>query len=320
MTLKKGKERKSRKIFASRQLLILFILIGLLYFNPFELKPAQRKAVTSLTSKSKTSKKHRLKSRRHKSRSYNPAQTRATALLMIRRYSETVSELAGLEPLRGDTLFSLNDLEDSEDLDAIEEDDIEFCETQLEQGKEIDEEEDSTDDVVEDRFQKTDIETFRTLWLSYVDNGEPEEFTKGGIHKKALMAMIMDWFGTPYRFGGNTRKAIDCSGFVQRIFTDVSDLMLPRTARIQISIGAEISRDELEFGDLVFFHTYSYRYASHVGIYLGDGLFAHSSSRWGVTVSSLNSSYYATHFIGGRRLYLNDLEQYVNKTSFSSSE
>jgi len=318
MTLNKGKERKSRKIFALRRYFILFIIFCFIYVSPYELTSAQKKSITSLTSKSKTSKKYRIRSRRYKRRSYNPTQTRATALMMIRRYSETVSELAGLEPLRGDSLFVYNELEDSEDIDAIG-DDIEYCELQMEQGKKIIEDEE-TEDVQDEKDVKVDIETFRTLWLSYVGDGESEEFTKGGIHKKTLISIILDWLGTPYRFGGTTRKAIDCSGFVQRMFTDVCDLTLPRTARIQISVGAEINRDELEFGDLVFFHTYSYRYASHVGIYLGDGLFAHSSSRWGVTVSSLDARYYATHFIGGRRLYLNDLEQYVNKTSFSSTD
>ncbi|MFH1049669.1 MAG: C40 family peptidase [bacterium] len=317
MTLNIKEKLKSRIIYILKHYIILFIICGFISFNPHELLSAQKKSVTSLTSKSKSTKKNRIRSRRYKRRSYNPSQTRANALLMIRRYSETVCELAGLEPLYGDSTFVYNDLEDSEDIDAIGED-IEYCEVQLEQGKQI--VEDEEDSIVEETNLKIDIDTFKALWLSYVDSGESDEFTKGGIHKKTLMGVIIDWLGTPYRFGGTTRRAVDCSAFVQRIFTEVSDLTLPRTARIQISVGAEINQDDLEFGDLLFFHTYSYRYASHVGIYLGDGLFAHSSSKYGVTVSSLNARYYSTHLIGARRLYLNDLEQYVNKTAFSSSE
>jgi len=317
MTLKIAEKLKSRLIYILKYNIILFIVCGFMFVNPFELISAQKNSITSLTSKSKSSKKNRHKKRRFKRRSYNPTQTRKTALLMIRKYSENVCQLAGLEPIYGDSSFAYNELEDSEDVDAISDDDIEFCEVQLESGKKIVEED---EEVVEETNLKVDVESFRALWLSYVGSGESDEFTKGGIHKKTLIGVILDWLGTPYRFGGTTRRAIDCSAFVQRIFTEVSDLSLPRTARIQISVGSEIDREELEFGDLIFFHTYSYRYASHVGIYLGDGLFAHASSKYGVTVSSLNARYYSTHLIGARRLYLNDLEQYVNKTSYSISE
>jgi cell wall-associated NlpC family hydrolase len=72
-------------------------------------------------------------------------------------------------------------------------------------------------------------------------------------------------------------------------------------------VGQRVSRENLEFGDLVFFHTYSRKFVSHVGIYLSDNLFAHASSRLGVTISSLNSTYYNTRYVAGRRLSSKDL-------------
>jgi len=90
----------------------------------------------------------------------------------------------------------------------------------------------------------------------------------------------------------------------------MESVLLPRTAREQILVGRNVKRNELDFGDLVFFHTYSRKFASHVGIYLGDNLFAHASSVMGVTISSLNSTYYNNRYIGGRRLSSKDMVNY----------
>ena len=92
------------------------------------------------------------------------------------------------------------------------------------------------------------------------------------------------------------------------MFAGAGDITLPRTAATQWNVGRPIrNRTEMKFGDLVFFHTRKEVYVSHVGIYLGDNLFAHASSRWGVTVSSLESTYYDTRLIGVRRLEHRDL-------------
>jgi LysM repeat protein len=105
----------------------------------------------------------------------------------------------------------------------------------------------------------------------------------------------------PYRFGGTTLRGIDCSAYVQRVFS-LADLSLPRTAREQFGVGALVAREALAVGDLVFFRTYA-SFPSHVGIYLGDNLFIHASSVVRkVTIDSLDLPYYRKHFIGGRRL------------------
>ena len=76
---------------------------------------------------------------------------------------------------------------------------------------------------------------------------------------------------------------------------------LPRISLDQSRVGTAVELSDLKFGDLVFFNTTG-EPASHVGIYLGDDLFAHASVSLGVTISSLQSSYYKTRFEGARRI------------------
>jgi len=108
-----------------------------------------------------------------------------------------------------------------------------------------------------------------------------------------------DWIGTRYRYGGTTRRGIDCSAFVQTIMRDVLDVNLPRTTALQVRLGTAVNRDELLPADLVFFRRRGVR---HVGIYLGDGEFIHASSSRGVTISNLTEGYYRRHFWRARRV------------------
>jgi cell wall-associated NlpC family hydrolase len=289
-------------------------------FSPPEIYPAQKSGASSLTSKSKVTKKKKKKTRRRARRSYNPIATRAKALEILRRNSETLCELAGLQPILDGTTFTFNDAEETEEIEEIF-DEIEYCESQLTSNGLVYESDDIDEEYSQEEINQmpVDIETFRTLWLSYVDEGDYEEFTSGGIHKRTLMKVVLGWLGTPYRFGGTSRSALDCSAFSRSSIAEACNISIPRTARTQFLIGEPVHRTELEFGDLIFFHTYSYSYASHVGIYLADGLFVHSSSRYGVTITSLNTTYYSTHFIGARRLYLNNFDDYMQPMEVSST-
>lgn len=107
------------------------------------------------------------------------------------------------------------------------------------------------------------------------------------------------WKGTPHVLGGNSRRGMDCSAFVRRVFTDAFDIRLPRTTESQVTRGRRISRDDLQPGDLVFFRPAKTR---HVGIYLNDGKFAHASSSEGVTISSLDLEYWRDAYWMSRRI------------------
>ena len=115
-----------------------------------------------------------------------------------------------------------------------------------------------------------------------------------------LIESIDEWWGTRYRYGGTTKSGIDCSAFVRATLKSAFGFELPRTAREQYHASRRISATELREGDLVFFNTTGG--ISHVGIYLKNNKFAHSSSSKGVTISDLYDSYYMARFIGGGRI------------------
>jgi peptidoglycan DL-endopeptidase LytE len=105
----------------------------------------------------------------------------------------------------------------------------------------------------------------------------------------------------PYRFGGNSLFGIDCSAYVKKVYSLIG-VDLPRSAREQFHEGMSVEGEQLSIGDLVFFRTYA-SFPSHVGIYLGNNLFIHASSRSKkVTIDSLDTPYYLKRFIGAKRL------------------
>lgn len=93
--------------------------------------------------------------------------------------------------------------------------------------------------------------------------------------KTALMDFYNEWKHVRYKFGGNSKKGIDCSAFTQRIFDEKFNIKIPRSTRTQVTSGAAIKKSQLKLGDLVFFKTG--KYDRHVGIYIGDGTFMHAS-------------------------------------------
>lgn len=115
-----------------------------------------------------------------------------------------------------------------------------------------------------------------------------------------LFQFVYDWIGTPYHFGGSSRKGIDCSGFTKELYSKVFNLTIKRNSRDIFSMVSPVRREDLQEGDLVFFKIHS-RSISHVGIYLGDGKFAHASIK-GVAIGSLSDEYYSRYFYKGGRL------------------
>ena len=116
----------------------------------------------------------------------------------------------------------------------------------------------------------------------------------------ALYSFIDDWYGTHYRMGGTTKKGIDCSAFSGTLLSTIFSFDMPRTAREQYKVCEKINKEDLLAGDLVFFNTRGG--VSHVGVYLANNYFVHSSSSEGVKISSLDESFYSRKFIGGGRV------------------
>jgi cell wall-associated NlpC family hydrolase len=115
---------------------------------------------------------------------------------------------------------------------------------------------------------------------------------------EALVHAALALLGAPYAWGGTSPAGFDCSGFVQYVAAEVG-IHLPRTSQAQYGVGTPVGRQDLAPGDLVFFNTYGW--ASHVGVYIGDGRFVDAPASGGVvSIQSLSNPYWADTYLGAR--------------------
>lgn len=125
-----------------------------------------------------------------------------------------------------------------------------------------------------------------------IDNGSNQSIDYNKVYNN-LLTQYKNWEGVKYKYGGYSKKGIDCSAFVQKTFKERLNFNLPRTTYKQVKIGKEVNLDSLATGDLIFFKT-GYK-ANHVGIYLKDGKFIHVSTKKGVAISRIDNPYFSKH-------------------------
>jgi cell wall-associated NlpC family hydrolase len=132
---------------------------------------------------------------------------------------------------------------------------------------------------------------------------EPERFADSlEVQDSTLSILIVDealsHLGVPYVYGGTGPSGFDCSGLVFKVFGE-HGIPLPRTAGAMASMGEAVSREDLQPGDLIIFQN-----PGHVGIYIGDGNFIHSSSyrNIGVTITPIDQSNYVRRYSTARRV------------------
>lgn len=121
---------------------------------------------------------------------------------------------------------------------------------------------------------------------------------KGNIQNGRLYAFIDQWMGTPYKFGGQDKDGVDCSGLAQLLEQEVYNISIPRVTSQQVNIIKRKYEEELQEGDLVFFDFDGKKF-SHVGIYLQNGYVVHASSRKGVMIVRLHDPSLYKYFSRG---------------------
>ena len=115
-----------------------------------------------------------------------------------------------------------------------------------------------------------------------------------------LKSAYTDWQGTPYLWGGDSRKGVDCSAFMQVVFKDYFNKQIPRTTEQQMKVGKKIRKKWANIGDLVFFKTGSTTY--HVGVMVDDRYFLHAGTSRGVMISDLEDSYWSARYLMARKI------------------
>ena len=131
-------------------------------------------------------------------------------------------------------------------------------------------------------------------------NASAIDKARAGGKDQRLYNAAAPWMGVPYKYGGTTKQGVDCSAFVGHVYRDAFGIKLRRTVREIIEDVRPVKKSQLQEGDFVFFVN-SHGKPSHIGIYLHDGMFVHSSTSNGVSISTLENSYWSKHFLQGGR-------------------
>lgn len=115
-----------------------------------------------------------------------------------------------------------------------------------------------------------------------------------------LYSAHKQWQGTPYVLGGSDVNGVDCSSFMQIVFDHHFGIEMPRHTSEQLQVGSGVRRTAVRPGDLVFFRTGAN--TMHVGVIVEADEFLHASTSSGVMISSLGESYWASRYLGARRI------------------
>jgi hypothetical protein len=125
--------------------------------------------------------------------------------------------------------------------------------------------------------------------------------TRNESLEQKIVKTALGYLGVPYRWGGLSSRGIDCSGFVQRVFSS-NGISLPRSAEEQFKVGKVVPLYQLQLADRLYFADRNGK-IDHTGIYIGGGLFIHSArSKGGVSIDSINDPKWKRIFVGAKRL------------------
>ena len=130
-------------------------------------------------------------------------------------------------------------------------------------------------------------------------------YPRYSVNRKSvcLKRAIDAYLGTPYKWGGQDRDGMDCSGLVVAVYREALGISLPHSTQKLFSMGRRVGKNWVRFGDLVFFSEEGGK-ATHVGICLGGDRFVHSSTERGVTISSLDTPFFRERYVVTKRIGL----------------
>ena len=115
------------------------------------------------------------------------------------------------------------------------------------------------------------------------------------VANERLYRFIDGWLGVPHRAGGMDKRGTDCSGFTSILQKEIYDQDLPRVAAQMADQVKRKYEEDLQEGDLVFFDFDGKKF-SHVGVYLINNKFVHTSTSKGVIISDLKDPWYYKYF------------------------
>jgi cell wall-associated NlpC family hydrolase len=121
--------------------------------------------------------------------------------------------------------------------------------------------------------------------------------------KAKLETQYQHYKGIAYKYGGTDKRGFDCSGFTQTVYSNAFNIQLPRTTAEMGKLGRKVSKRKLKPGDLVFFRP-SRKYR-HVGIFIGNNTFMHSSTSKGIIKSNLDNVYWKKKYRFAKRILKN---------------
>ena len=156
------------------------------------------------------------------------------------------------------------------------------------------------DNYKKDKSSKSTNTTKKTTIKKPNDLAEVSEIldvSESTLKNKNLYNFIIDWYGTPYKYGGMNEDGIDCSGFTNILYKEIYKIQIPRVSK---DIAENVKRkytEDLKEGDLVFFSFGKTGIVNHVGIYLHNNKFVHASTSKGVIISNLTEPYYGDYLV-----------------------
>jgi len=165
-------------------------------------------------------------------------------------------------------------------------------------------------DALEDARQRKSapLQKERTIPTTPTPAVTPAPLTpRVALNFDAFRQSVESFLGTPYRWGGNSRMGVDCSGFTSLVMYE-NGYRVPRVSGNQARVGTPVYKNQLQLGDLVFFDTKGSGRITHVGFYLGGNLMAHASSSKGVTIVFFSNRYFQSRYVTARRII-----RYVNR-------